>query len=143
MVWDPALGIPMDRTLVRTAREVPTVVAAPASAITAKPAAAAALAAAGVQVLAAADPRALLQALASDGASTVLVEAGGGLVGTLLRDGLVNDLLVFVAPAMLADDDAPGPARGSSPATIAEARRFRLLAMRRRGDDVLLHYRAP
>jgi diaminohydroxyphosphoribosylaminopyrimidine deaminase/5-amino-6-(5-phosphoribosylamino)uracil reductase len=108
-----------------------------------RPEDAARLSHAGVDVRAAADPRAMLAALHAGGASTVLVEAGGGLVGRLLRDGLVNDLLVFVAPLVLGDDAAPGPARGESPTSIAQAQRFRLLAARRRGDDVLLHYRAP
>jgi diaminohydroxyphosphoribosylaminopyrimidine deaminase/5-amino-6-(5-phosphoribosylamino)uracil reductase len=143
VVWDPQLDTPMHAALVRTAREVPTVVVATPSTLAQRPEDAARLSHAGVDVRAAADPRAMLAALHAGGASTVLVEAGGGLVGRLLRDGLVNDLLVFVAPLVLGDDAAPGPARGESPTSIAQAQRFRLLAARRRGDDVLLHYRAP
>ncbi|MFO0829043.1 MAG: bifunctional diaminohydroxyphosphoribosylaminopyrimidine deaminase/5-amino-6-(5-phosphoribosylamino)uracil reductase RibD [Phycisphaerales bacterium] len=86
--------------------------------------------------------RPLLLALARDhGVSTVLVEAGGGLVGQLLKESLVDELLVFVAPILLGDEDAIDAARGLTPLSIADARRFELVALRRRGIDAFLHYR--
>ncbi len=143
VVWDPQLDIPMTATLVRTAREVPTVVVTTPAAHADRPDDVGRLAHAGVDVRTAADPRAMLAALHAGGASTVMVEAGGGLVGRLLQDGLVNDLLVFVAPKVLGDDAAPGPARGLAPAQVAHAQSFRLLGLRSRGNDLMLHYRAP
>jgi diaminohydroxyphosphoribosylaminopyrimidine deaminase/5-amino-6-(5-phosphoribosylamino)uracil reductase len=82
-----------------------------------------------------------LRALAKDGVSTVLVEAGGGVLGTLLREGLVDEAWVFVAPILAGERDAIRPVRGLSPASMAEACRPRLVSTRRRGEDVLLQYR--
>jgi diaminohydroxyphosphoribosylaminopyrimidine deaminase/5-amino-6-(5-phosphoribosylamino)uracil reductase len=82
-----------------------------------------------------------MRALAADGVSTVLVEAGGGLVGRLLREKLLDEAWVFVAPLVVADDVARRSARGLAPEVLAEIPRARLLSVRRRGEDALLHYR--
>jgi diaminohydroxyphosphoribosylaminopyrimidine deaminase/5-amino-6-(5-phosphoribosylamino)uracil reductase len=49
----------------------------------------------------------LMRALAARGANEVHVESGGRLNGALLRAGLVDEFLVYIAPALLGD-----PARG-------------------------------
>lgn len=82
-----------------------------------------------------------LRALAREGVATVLVEAGGGLVGRLLRENLLDEAWVFVAPLLVADDVARRSARGLAPEVLAEIPRARLLSVRRRGADALLHYR--
>jgi diaminohydroxyphosphoribosylaminopyrimidine deaminase/5-amino-6-(5-phosphoribosylamino)uracil reductase len=60
-----------------------------------------------VVVLADADGRvnlgAMLRDLASRGCNEVLVEAGSGLNGSLLRAGLVDELVLYLAPQMLGD----------------------------------------
>jgi diaminohydroxyphosphoribosylaminopyrimidine deaminase/5-amino-6-(5-phosphoribosylamino)uracil reductase len=86
--------------------------------------------------------RPLLAALLRERAvSTVLVEAGGGLVGDLLRENLVNELWTFLAPTTLGDAEARRPIRGDAPEAIADARRWALYDHRRRGDDLVLRYR--
>lgn len=82
-----------------------------------------------------------LRTLASEGVSTLLVEAGGGLVGRLLREQLLDEAWVFVAPLLVADDAARRCARGLAPEVLAAIPRGRLLSVRRRGEDALLHYR--
>jgi diaminohydroxyphosphoribosylaminopyrimidine deaminase/5-amino-6-(5-phosphoribosylamino)uracil reductase len=82
-----------------------------------------------------------LRALAADGVATVLVEAGGGLVGRLAREHLLDEAWVFVAPLLVADDVARRSARGLAPEVLAAIPRARLLSVRRRGEDALLHYR--
>ncbi len=82
-----------------------------------------------------------LRALAGEGVSTLLVEAGGGLVGRLLREQLLDEAWVFVAPLLVADDVARRSARGLAPEVLAAIPRGRLLSVRRRGEDALLHYR--
>lgn len=82
-----------------------------------------------------------LRTLAKRGVSTMLVESGGGLLGKLLAEELVDEAWVFVAPIVVGERDATRPVRGLAPASVAACPRARLLSVRRRGDDTLLHYR--
>ncbi|HLX30692.1 MAG TPA: bifunctional diaminohydroxyphosphoribosylaminopyrimidine deaminase/5-amino-6-(5-phosphoribosylamino)uracil reductase RibD [Casimicrobiaceae bacterium] len=60
------------------------------------------------------DFQALLRALAARGINEVQVEAGAKLNGALLREGLIDELLVYVAGAVIGD-----PARGMFEAKTA------------------------
>jgi len=74
------------------------------------------------------------------GVSTVLVEAGPALVGSLLDADLADELAVFVAPMMMADAEAVPPAHGRVVDRLAGARRYALRRVRPLGGDVLLQY---
>ena len=50
--------------------------------------------------------------------STILVESGGGLMGRLFKERLINAALIFTSPRLLGDDSAPGPVRGFTPDAI-------------------------
>jgi len=96
------------------------------------------------------DLRALLRHLAdAHAAATLLVEAGPGLVGSLLGDGLVDMAWIFVAPLIMGDQSAPGAVDGMEPLSPASGigalrhdprRLLRLVDQRRRGPDVMLLY---
>lgn len=49
------------------------------------------------------DLKAVLQDLALRGCNEVLAEAGGTLNGSLLREGLVDEMLLYIAPQLLGD----------------------------------------
>ena len=85
--------------------------------------------------------RPALAELARRGVARVLVEAGGGLVGRLVREQLVDEAWVFVGPLLVGDDGARRSARGLGGATMDAVQRARLLSVRQRGTDALLHYR--
>lgn len=86
----------------------------------------------------------LLRHLASvHGATNVLVEGGGGVIGAMLEESLIDELNVFIAPTLIGDTQAVPALRGVSCDTIAQARRFALRAVERFGDDVMLRYTAP
>lgn len=88
------------------------------------------------------DLRPLLRHLADRHAAThVLVEGGAGLTGSLLEQGLVDQVLAFVAPRVMGDVEALDPASGSPCASIADAPRLELRTMERVGEDVMLDYR--
>ena len=72
--------------------------------------------------------------------TTVLVEAGPGLLSSLLQEHLINEALVFVAPILLGDVDGIPTLDGFAPEVIQDAIELRLRSMHRRGDDMLLHY---
>jgi len=82
-----------------------------------------------------------LAALAQDGVATVLVESGGGVVGRLLAEDLLDEAWVFVTPLVVGDGAAVHAVRGLAPAALAGIARARLVSMRRRGADALLQYR--
>ena len=139
VAWDPRLGMPTDRALVRTAREVPLVVACTPNALEANAIHAQLLRAAGAEVIAAADEADLMRILGRRGMSTVLVEAGGGLVGALLSRGLVNAAWVFTAAHELGD---VGP-RGEAPLGADTLARLDRAWTVRRGDDRVSLYLFP
>ncbi len=78
---------------------------------------------------------------AAQGVSTVLVEAGAGLMGRLLKAHLVDEAAVFTGPLLIGDAGAPGPAKGLDAPTLAAAGRWGLHMVRACGPDVLSVYR--
>ncbi len=80
-------------------------------------------------------------ALFAQGVSTVLVEAGGGLVGKLFAENLVDEVFSFVGPIIIGDANALSSVRGLRTDAMRDAIPARLLAVRRRDGDALLHYR--
>lgn len=147
VVLDPELEIPLTAALVRSASPgSPVLVAARATAIRSRIERAEALRAAGVRLVELAEGsselRSLLIALLIEhGVSRVLVEAGGGLVGALSREGLLNECWVIIAPRLAADPMARRPLRGCEPKEVSEMMTRRLLGVWRRGDEMLLCYR--
>ena len=138
-VWDPGLGMPDDRALLRTARESPVEVFCLPATLAARAGRAEEIRAQGAAVTAAESPRALLEVLAARGAATVLTEAGPGLVRALVAEGLVNDAWVFTSPHAVggAGERTLAPMR---PAALAQLER---LWSGRRGGDLVELYRFP
>lgn len=75
-------------------------------------------------------------------ATNVLVEGGAALIGSMLDQGLVDRVLVFVAPKLLGDERATPAVSGLARELISEATRLTLRGVERIEDDVLLDYRA-
>ena len=84
----------------------------------------------------------LLQHLAqARSATNVLVEGGGGLLGTLFEQQLVDQVVTFVAPKLLADENALSAVRGRTPCPLDGAHRLELRSVKRIAGDVMLDYR--
>lgn len=75
-------------------------------------------------------------------ATNVLVEAGPGLVGSLAKHTLLDELRVFVAPMLFGDGAALQPAAIGQLDRVASATRFVPDPPRRVGEDALLVFRA-
>jgi len=82
-----------------------------------------------------------LRILSEEGVARILVESGGGLLGRLAREQLLDEAWVFVAPLLIGDRQAPQAVRGLSPTLLAAIPRARMLSVRRRGADALLNLR--
>lgn len=84
------------------------------------------------------EPAALLDHLGSEGVLQVLVEGGATVSSSFLAAGLVDHVVVYVAPALFGGDDALGMFRGAGAPTMTALRRFRFDDVRRLGDDLRL-----
>ncbi|WP_040723399.1 bifunctional diaminohydroxyphosphoribosylaminopyrimidine deaminase/5-amino-6-(5-phosphoribosylamino)uracil reductase RibD [Thiobacillus thioparus] len=109
----------------------------------ADPAARAALEQAGAEVIALpgtggrVDLAALLVLLAQRGVNELHVEAGAALNGALIKAGLVDEWVAYMAP-MAVGDAARGLFAMPPLATLADAARFKLADVRQIGDDLRL-----
>lgn len=83
------------------------------------------------------DLGALLAALAEREINEVQVEAGAQLCGALLRAGLVDELLIYLAPVLLGDG-GPGPVALGPLESMDERTHLELLETTRVGDDLRL-----
>lgn len=156
VVVDTGLDIDEQTQLVRTAGVVPTIVCCSKELSTAHLMSEKVqrLEAAGVEVMGVPqevlsgglnkglDLEMLLRALVDHRRiSTVMIEAGGGMLGSLLETDLIDEAIVYLAPTVLGDEHAYSAASGRIAAHLAEGRRFQLLRCKRLGSDVELHYR--
>ncbi|WP_323717619.1 bifunctional diaminohydroxyphosphoribosylaminopyrimidine deaminase/5-amino-6-(5-phosphoribosylamino)uracil reductase RibD [Paracoccus aminovorans] len=81
-------------------------------------------------------PVAFMAELGARGLTRVFCEGGGVLAASLLRAGLVDQLIGYTAGVVLGGDGRPGFA-ALEPGRLADAPRFRLVELRRLGNDVL------
>jgi diaminohydroxyphosphoribosylaminopyrimidine deaminase/5-amino-6-(5-phosphoribosylamino)uracil reductase len=126
--------LPESLTLVRTARELPTIVVTesirPSARLTS-------LTEAGVIVERASSLADALAALRARGIESLLVEGGGRLAGALLDQGLVDRYYWIQSPVWLGDSGIPGVS-GLPGSTLVEAERWRVVDRRALGQDTLL-----
>ena len=111
---------------------------------------AAALREAGVEVLTVgADDgrvalRALLLELGGRQITSILVEGGSGLLGSLFDAGLVDKVVAMIAPMIIGGASAPGPVGSTGAASIREALRLtRVTFEEAEGDMVVVGYPEP
>jgi diaminohydroxyphosphoribosylaminopyrimidine deaminase/5-amino-6-(5-phosphoribosylamino)uracil reductase len=80
-----------------------------------------------------------LQALGNAGLTGLMVEGGGQLAAACLREGLVDRIAWFHAPAVMGADGTPAAAATGIDA-LDDMRRFRRVAVRPAGDDLLSEF---
>lgn len=152
VVVDRDLDIPLDCGLVRTAREVPTVVACDKvytrATITADRRAA--LESAGVVIAGVpqgpggVDLSLLMRFLFERfDASNVMVEAGPGLLGAFIEQDLVDEAYIYTAPLLLGDELARSVISGRVAASLVSGRAYELARLKRVGNDIEAIYRRP
>lgn len=83
------------------------------------------------------DLAAVMQELARREINEVQVEAGATLAGSMLRAGLVDELLLYVAPTLLGEQGRP-LFGGLAPHAMSETPGFRLLETRHVGSELRL-----
>lgn len=146
VVLDSRLRTPTSSQLVRTAREIPTLVvctrAAPAA--RRKQLENRGVRVAGVRksVSGGVDLQAVLERLHAAQCTNVMVEGGGRVLGAFLDAQLADEYHVYIAPRLIGGEAAPGPLHARGPARVADALRLAPTpSMRRLGDGWLLSAR--
>jgi len=85
------------------------------------------------------DLEAALRTLASEwGVTSLLVEGGGELLGSLFDLGLVDKIVAFIAPKLVGGTQAPGPFGGQGVASMKSAAALRDVEWERVGDDIMV-----
>jgi diaminohydroxyphosphoribosylaminopyrimidine deaminase/5-amino-6-(5-phosphoribosylamino)uracil reductase len=145
VVLDGGLSIDPLREPAASARETPVLVYTTDAGLAAGADRAARLRQAGCEVMAVAkeggvSPRAVLEDLGRRGMSRVLVEGGARIFGSFLAAGLVDRVMVFIAPRLLAGRGLP-PAIGPDGRTLQEALELKDMEVERVGTDVLVQGR--
>lgn len=151
VVVDSDLDIPPECAIVNTASEIPTIVACDhdlsSSGITAPRRTM--LRDKGVEIVGVrADERGgidlghMLERLSADfGVASVLVEAGPRLLGSLMRDDLIDEAVVYIAPLLFGDEMARSSIEGHIVGSLAGVPRFGVHRVARVGDDIEVTYR--
>lgn len=85
----------------------------------------------------------LLDHLGERGALQVLVEGGATVAGSFHRQGLVDQYVVYLAPAMFGGDDARPLFAGSGAPTVDDLWRGRIIATTMLGEDLRIDVAAP
>lgn len=142
IVLDSYAWLPLDSQLVRTARDVPLLVAAASNAEGDR---VKKLQEAGCEVLRlagethAARLAELLAELGRRRLTNVLVEGGAEVLGSLHDSGLIDELHLFLAPKLIGGAQAPGPVAGLGLSAVSGAMPWASLVCERIGSDIYLH----
>jgi diaminohydroxyphosphoribosylaminopyrimidine deaminase/5-amino-6-(5-phosphoribosylamino)uracil reductase len=84
------------------------------------------------------DLKELLTVLGKREVTSVLVEGGSGLFGSLFDGGLIDKVLAFVSPIIVGGDEAKSAVGGNGVKKIADALRLTRVKIMEFGDDVLI-----
>ena len=69
---------------------------------------------------------------------SLLLEGGATLMGSMIRERLVDKFYIFKAPKILGGDDGVPMARGIGPERMDECIHLKDIRIRRFGDDVMI-----
>lgn len=143
IICDNSLRIPEDSQIVRTAKEVPTLVVCNAHhlkdiAIASKRER---LEEAGIKILVqegAVSLPVLLRQLAEEKIISVLVEGGSRIHASFLSDDLADYVYAYIAPKLIGGLTAPGPVGGSGKTLMADAVLLDEVKFLQFGNDCLI-----
>ncbi|MCC8141124.1 MAG: bifunctional diaminohydroxyphosphoribosylaminopyrimidine deaminase/5-amino-6-(5-phosphoribosylamino)uracil reductase RibD [Lachnospiraceae bacterium] len=128
IICDSSLRIPKDSRIVQTAREIPTIVACSSEVFQSERAKKKVelLNDAGIQILPTSGGVGinliqLMEKLGGQGIDSILLEGGGTLNSSALRDGIVNKIYAYISNKLIGGVDAPTPIGGIGADHIAEA----------------------
>lgn len=140
IICDSHLRIPTDCNLVKTAKEIPTIVACLEKANDEK---VNVLKAAGVEIIfipecdGHIDLRILMQELYKRNITSILLEGGGELHFSALKAGIVNKVQAFIAPKIVGGSSAKSPVEGEGISALSDVFQLSNMCVQKMGEDVL------
>lgn len=146
IICDSHLRIPLDSNIVKTARNIPVIVAALEEIRDSMKEKADALAAAGAELIflpekeGHIDLAALMKVLGEHQIDSILLEGGGTLNDSMMRMNLVHEIRLFLAPKIFGGRDAKTPVEGIGITEVPEAREFTVHDIEQIGDDIYIRY---
>ncbi|MBA7666719.1 Riboflavin biosynthesis protein RibD [subsurface metagenome] len=84
------------------------------------------------------DLEGLLKALAERDITSVLVEGGGILFGSLFDHGLVDKVIAFIAPIIIGGDEAKAAVGGKGVDKVVDSIRLRRITVEKFGEDLMV-----
>lgn len=84
------------------------------------------------------DLRELLKALGHREITSILVEGGGRLLGSLFDLGLVDKVIAFIAPIIIGGEEAVTAVAGNGAGEIAEALQLSRVRVQQFGQDTMI-----
>ncbi|MFA5346281.1 MAG: bifunctional diaminohydroxyphosphoribosylaminopyrimidine deaminase/5-amino-6-(5-phosphoribosylamino)uracil reductase RibD [Candidatus Omnitrophota bacterium] len=80
----------------------------------------------------------MMKKLAGMGITSILVEGGGMLIGSLFDEGLVDKIMFFISPKIIGGKDAIGSVMGQGVLRVERALKLKDITLRRFGEDFLI-----
>ena len=84
------------------------------------------------------DLTALMDILGGMSITSLLLEGGSRLMGSMIRERLIDKFYIFKAPKILGGNDGISMAEGPGPEKMDACLKLRELKIRRFGDDILI-----
>lgn len=136
IVADRHLRIPLNSQLVRTANEIPLIVATSHNADSEK---VKQLESLGVTVWFCESAREIMQYAGEEKIDSILLEGGGTLNEDMLRNGLIDEITAFIAPKVIGGSDALSPVEGIGITMMSDAVQLKNINVRQIGNDVVVN----
>ena len=76
--------------------------------------------------------------LGSHGVTSLLIEGGAEINASALRSGIVDKVVMFIAPLLMSGTDSLCSIGGTSPLKLNQAVRLRDVVLRRVGPDLMV-----
>lgn len=141
IVCDSFLRTPLSSNLVKTAKEIPLIIACTEKAKGEK-----SFIDAGVKIIKTSEKNGhvnlaeLMEKLHREGIDSILLEGGGQLNYTMFKEGLVNKVLGFISPKIMGGKNAPSPVSGEgfdSPQNCVNLKKPQVSVF---DDDILMEW---
>ena len=84
------------------------------------------------------DLKKLLEALGERGITSVLVEGGGILLGSLFDNRLVDKVVAFIAPIIMGGEEAKMPVAGKGVDKVMDAIKLERVSVGKLGEDLMV-----